>query len=160
MCKAKTYNLLSINKIIQGDIEMGFFKNLIDKLNSGFFYIVDIDTLYEYLNRDLEFSLDNNLEASANLYIYYKNEKHKIQIWNHAASYYKDEKEKGLIVYYDNLEYKSIDEFMQNASIANIKIKDIKEFFKIELIDADSVFLNEYKAKHPELKVEDYNNID
>lgn len=46
---------------------------------------------------------------------------------------------------------------MENAVISNVKLNEIKEYFKIELIDADSVFLNEYRDKHPELKVEDYN---
>lgn len=136
---------------------MGFLKNFINKMTQGFFYIVDISTFREYLNEELRFAIDNNLEASAHLNIYYKGDKHEIQIWNHTASNFRDEQDKGLIVYYDDIEYKSIDELIEKASISNIKLKDINEFFKIELIDVDSEFLNEYKSKHPELKIEDYN---
>lgn len=136
---------------------MSIFKKFIDKMLHGFFYVVDINTLHEYLNDELKFSLDNNLEASSHLNIYYKGEVHEIQVWNHSASNFKDEQEKGLIVYYDKLKYKSIDELMENAMISNIKLKEINGFFKIELIDMDSEFLNEYKSNHPELKIEDYN---
>lgn len=136
---------------------MGFFKKMIEKFNEGFFYVVDINTLRDYINEDLEITLDQKLEAGAHLNIYYNGEKHEIQVWNYAASDYQDEKEKGLIVYYDKIEYKSVDELFDNAIISNTKLKDIKEFFKIELIDMDSNYFKEYQKKHPELKVEDYN---
>lgn len=135
---------------------MNFFKKIINKLNEGFLYVIDINILKKYLEDELEFSISNDLEASANLNIYYKGEKHHIQIWDFRASNFADERTKGLIVYYDDAEYKSIEELMENAIIANIRLKDIKDYFKIELIDCDSVFLNEYKSQHPELKVEDY----
>lgn len=119
--------------------------------------MVDINTLYEELNSDLKITQDENLEAGENINIYYNGEKHNIQIWNYAASDSDDEKEKGLIVYFDDIEYKSIDELFENAIISGIKMKEIKEFFKIELIDGFiSPFLKEYKNKHPELRIEDY----
>ncbi len=136
---------------------MGFFKKMIEKFNEGFFYVVDINTLRDYINEDLEITLDQKLEAGAHLNIYYKGDKHEIQVWNYAASDFQDEKEKGLIVYYDKIEYKSVEELFDNAIISNTKLKDIKEFFKIELIDMDSNYFKEYQKKHPELKVEDYN---
>lgn len=135
---------------------MNFFKKIINKLNEGFLYVIDINILKKHLEDELQFSISNDLEASANLNIYYKGEKHHIQIWDFRASNFADERTKGLIVYYDDIEYKSIEELMENAIIANIRLKDIKDYFKIELIDCDSVFLNEYKSQHPELKVEDY----
>lgn len=136
---------------------MSFFKKMIEKLMQGHFYVVDINTLDEFLKDELKFTLEYNLEASSHFNIYYKGEKHTIQVWNHAASSFADEKAKGLIVYYDQIEYKSIEELMENAIISNVKLKEINEYFKIELIDGDSVFLNEYRSKHPELNVEDYN---
>jgi hypothetical protein len=131
-------------------MNMGFFKNLIDKFNRGCFYVVDEETLRRHLEQNLKFSLDNNLEASANLNIYINNEKHHIQIWNFSASNFKDEKVKGLIVYYDDLEFKTIDDLMKE------KLNNLPKYFKIELIDSDDTFLNEYKKNHPELKEEDY----
>ena len=136
---------------------MGFFKKMIEKFNEGFFYVVDINTLRDYINEDLEITLEQKLEAGAHLNIYYNGDKHEIQVWNYAASDFQDEKEKGLIVYYDKIEYKSVEELFDNAIISNTKLKDIKEFFKIELIDMDSNYFKEYQKKHPELKVEDYN---
>ena len=135
---------------------MGFFGKIIKKITAGYFYVVDIKTLNELLQKDLEFSLLNNLEASTDLNIYYKEEKHHLQIWNHGASNFPEEKAKGLIIYYDDIEYKTIEECMNNATIANIKLNDIEGYFKIELTESDSEFLNEYQKNHPELNVEDY----
>ena len=135
---------------------MSFFKKMIEKFNQGYFYVVDINTLKESLNEELKFTLEHNLEASAHLNIYYKGEKHTIKIWNYAGGKFSLEKSKGLIVYYDDIEYKSIEELMENAIIANTKLKEINEYFKIELLDADSVFLNDFMNNHPELNVEDY----
>ena len=125
---------------------MGIF----NKLFHGFYYVVDEKTLKQYLENELNFSLENKLEASANFNIYLNNEKHHIQIWNHSESLFEEEKEKGLIIYYDNEEYKTLEE------LYNSKLNKLPEYFKIELIDTDDTFLNDYKKSHPELKVEDY----
>ena len=125
---------------------MGFF----NKLFHGFYYVVNEKTLKEYLEKELKFSLENRLEASANLNIYLNNEKHHIQIWNHAESSFEDEKQKGLIIYYDKEEYKTLEE------LYNSKLNNLPEYFKIELIDMDDEYLNDYKKKHPELKIENY----
>ena len=123
---------------------MGFF----NKLFHGFYYVVDEKTLKEYLEEELNFSIENEIEASANLNIYLNNEKHHIQIWNHAESSF--EEEKGLIIYYDEEEYKTLEE------LYNSKLNGLPEYFKIELIDISDTFLDDYKKSHPELKVEDY----
>ena len=117
---------------------MGFF----DKLFHGFYYVVDEKTLKEYLEEELKFSIENKLEASANLNIYLNNEKHHIQIWNHAESSFE--------VYYDDEEYKTLEE------LYNSKLNGLPEYFKIELIDMDNEYLNNYKKNHPELKIENY----
>lgn len=121
---------------------------LLSKLFHGYYYIVDEETLKKYLDDELNFSLENKLEASSNLYIYLNGEKHHIQVWNHAESEF--DKEKGLVFYYDSEEYKSLEE------LYNSKLNNLPNYFKIELIDMDNNFLNEYKKNHPELKVEDY----
>ena len=123
---------------------------LFSKLFHGYYYIVNGEVLKTYLKNELDFSLENNLEASANLYIYLNNEKHHVQIWNHSASDFKEEQEKGLIVYYDKEEFKTLEE------LYNSKLVDLPEFFKIELIDMDNQYLNDYKKNHPELKIENY----
>ena len=125
---------------------MGIF----DKLFHGFFYVIDEKTLKEFLERDLKFSLENKLEASANLNIYLNNEKHHIQIWNHSESSFEEEKVKGLIIYYDDEEYKTLEE------LYNSKLNNLPEYFKIELLDTDDSYLNDYKKSHPELKIENY----
>lgn len=119
-------------------------------------YVVDMKTFEEYLRKELQFTLENNLEACVNLYIFYKGEKHTINIWNFATSSLKNEQEKELSVTFDEIEYNSIDNLLNNATIANNKLMDIEEYFVIELIDVDSEFLNQYKIMHPELNVEDY----
>ncbi len=123
---------------------------LFSKLFHGYYYIVDEQTLKKYLNEELNFSLENRLEASANLNIYLNGEKHHIQIWNFAESKLEKEKNKELIIYYDNEEYKSLED------LYNYKLNNLPGFFKIELIDTDNKFLNEYKKAHPELKNENY----
>ncbi len=125
---------------------MGFF----DKLFHGFYYVVDEQTLKEYLEKELNFSIENKLEASANLNIYLNNEKHHIQIWNYTGSSFEDEKEKGLIIYYDKEQYKTLEE------LYNSKLNNLPDYFKIELIDLDNEYLSDYKKNHPELKIENY----
>ena len=125
---------------------MGLFKNFFH----GCYYVVDAAKFKEYLEKELNFSIDNSLEASANLNIYLNNEKHHIQIWNYKASSFKEEQEKGLVIYFDEEEYKTIEEFY------NAKLNNLPEYFKIELIDTDDVMLNEYKKEHPELNPENY----
>ena len=129
---------------------MGFLKKLADKISKGFIYIVDIDTLEKYLKRELEFSLKNDLEASADLNLYVNAKKHHIQIWNYTASKFESEREKGLVFYYDEEEFRTLEDLMSQ------KLDNLPDYFKIELILGDDVGLNEYKRNHPELKEEDF----
>jgi uncharacterized protein YlbG (UPF0298 family) len=123
---------------------------LFSKLFHGFYYVVDEQILKKHLEDELKFSIENRLEASANLNIYLNGEKHHIQIWNYAESNYDEEKNKGLIIYYDENEFKTLEE------LYNSKLNNLPEYFKIELIDMDNKFLNEYKKTHPELKIDNY----
>lgn len=129
---------------------MGFFKKLLKKINTGFIYVVDLETLQNYLKKELRFSLDNNLEASADLNIYLNTEKHHIQIWNYSASKLKEDRAKGVIIYYDDFEFTSIDDLI------NTKLNYLPTYFKIELTLCDDVELNKYKENHPELREADY----
>ncbi len=127
---------------------MGFFKNLLKKFNEGFFYVLDMNTLYEYLRREAELSLEEKLAAVANLNIYFGSEKHNIMAWNYEAT--DEEQEKGLKFYYDDEEYATLDELYTG------RLRSIEGFVKIELIETDSVFLNEYMSAHPELNPENF----
>lgn len=129
---------------------MGFLKNFLQKLTSGFFYVVDLETLMRHLERELKFSLDEKLQASANLNVYVGNQKHHVQIWNFSPSEDPEEAKKGVIFYYDDIEYTSLEHLYTQ------QLRFLPPRFKIELIDGDDVHLNAYKDAHPELRVEDY----
>lgn len=124
---------------------------LFSKLFHGVYYVVDSNTLRTYMEKELDFSKNNNLEASANFNLYLNGNKIHIQVWDYSASSFEDEKAKGLIVYYNDIELKSIDELFNNY------LMSLPQYFKIELIDADNEYLNEYKKAHPELNPNDYN---
>lgn len=129
---------------------MGLIKWFKDKWNQNSTYIVDEETLRKYLKKEIDFSLEHNLEASADFNIYLHGEKHHIQLWNFGASRYKDEQVKGFLFYFDEKEYPTIEELMK------YELGHLPKYFKIELTLSDDVFLNEYKDKHPELREEDY----
>lgn len=136
---------------------MGLFKKLIDKFNQGFFYVVDINVLKDFFNTSIAIDREHNLETYEQLFIYYKNEKHEIKVIDYSYSDIIEEKTKGLVFCYDGFEYKSLEEFFDNAVIANTKLNDITDYFKIEIMDHDFVPLNNWMKEHPELRVEDYN---
>lgn len=129
---------------------MGIIKWFKDKWNQSWTYIVTEEILREYLCREIQFSIKENLEASADLNIYLKGEKHHIQMWNYSASADRNEQSKGLVIYFDEKEYADIDELMDN------QLGCLPEHFKVELTMGDDNFLNEYKASHPELREADY----
>ena len=125
---------------------MGLFSNFF----KGYFYVVDEETLKKYLEKELNFSMDERLESSANLNIYLNQEKHQIQIWNYKESSFPEEQEKGLVIYYDDKEYKTLEEMYQK------ELNNLPNYFKIELIDTDDIELNNYKKSHPELNIKNY----
>ena len=125
-------------------------KNFINKLNSGYFYNLDKNTLIKYLEEQVEFANQNDLEAVENLNIYYNNKKYELSIWNFTKSKLKQEQEQGFSVLFDNKEYRSISNLFRTATVENKLLDEIK-YFKIELINGDSTVLNDYKKNHPEL---------
>ena len=118
-----------------GDRYMGLFSNFF----KGYFYVIDEETLKKYLEKELNFSLNERLEASANLNIYLNKEKHHLQIWNYKESSFPEEQAKGLVIYYDDKEYKTLEEMYQK------ELNNLPNYFKIELIDTDDIELNNYK---------------
>lgn len=125
---------------------MGIF----NKLFHGIYYVIDEETLKKYLEKELNFSLENNIEASANINIYLNGEKHHVQIWNYEGSNFKSEQEKGLIFYYDKEEYNTLE------ALCRTRLNNLPQYFKVELIDMDNEILREFKEQHPNLSVKDY----
>ena len=133
------------------------FKNILNlNVVSKIEYVVNIKVFEEYLRQNLQFSIENNLEACVDINLYYKGEKHAINIFNFGASSSKKEQEKGISVMFDNVEYKTIDNFLNTAVINNTKLIDFKDYFVIKLLYMDDAYLNEFRDSHTELKVEDY----
>lgn len=129
---------------------MGLFKKLIAKWNEKFFYVVDYDMLRLYLKHSEEFAVENNLALAEELNLYYENQKYHILVCNLAASDDEAERHKGIMYYVDDIEISNFDEWIMQ------KLGGLKGYFKIELINGDSVELNEYMQNHSELRAEDY----
>lgn len=130
---------------------MGFLKNLLKKeFFTGYFYVLDLETLKIYLQRACVFSQENKLESAATLYIYDSRGKHLLEVGNPYASVDNDIPGTGFIFSYDDYEFASLD------SLYSQKLRFLPPYFKINLPDGDDAWLSEYKAKHPELKPEDY----
>ena len=126
-------------------------KNFISKLNSGYFYNLDKNTLIKYLEEQVEFANQNDLEAVGNLNIYYNDKKYELSIWDFTKS--KLNQEQDFSVLFDNIEYHSINNLFKTATVEGKLLDEIK-YFKIELINGDSTDLNDYKKNHPELNDE------
>lgn len=131
---------------------MGFFKKLFKKLNEGFFFIVDKDTLMECLKRNLDFAIEHNLELATVLNIYIYSEKHEIMICNYATYKGKGERRDGIGCFYDDYEYGSL------AELYHAHLENISGYFKVEDPNGEDTFLSDYMNTHPELRVEDYEN--
>lgn len=130
---------------------MGFLKKFFNKpFFIGWFYIVDLETLKAFLEQECQFARENKLELAANLYVYVGQEKHHILIGSDSVSLDADMPGAGFAYSYDDAEYATLD------TLISQKLRFLPPYFKIHLPDGDSVFLNAYKAAHPELKVEDY----
>lgn len=125
---------------------MGLFSKIKDKLNEQTTYIVNKEVFREFLNQEINFSEENDLESVTDLTIFINGEQHNICIWDFTKSNFKSEQVKGKIFYFDKLEYRTLDELWINH------IESINGNFKIILTYTDSKFLNEYRSNHPDLK--------
>lgn len=81
------------------------------------------------------------------MYLYLDGQRHHLLIWGH----YTDKHELEFFSYYDDEEYKSLEQLF------SMKLSSLPSYFKIKLNNSDDVFLNKYREEHPELKIEDYN---
>ena len=127
-------------------------KNILGNISKGYGYVCDVQTIFNFMKKELEFSIENNLEAVTDFYIYYKESKHHVIIWNYKASTSKLEAEKGLSITLDNIEFNSIENFINTAKLENNLISELSGYLKIELTYSDSTFLNEYKKSHPNIE--------
>lgn len=109
----------------------------------GFPYTVDGDTLRDYMERQIKFGLENNLELFTVFRIFQDGEWHIVEIGN------PDERSYDIAICYDGDSIhstKTVDAFFKQ------KMLSMLPYFKIELLYTDDVILNEYKEKHPELQ--------
>lgn len=127
---------------------MGIFKSFIEKFTKGIYYVVDAQTFRTYLEKEVQFCISEDLVFCTELNIFLSGEKHFMRMFNNLAD--EENPRDGVTVVYDGTEYTSIDSFFENA------LRYVPTYFKIELTLGDDVWLNEYKASHPELNPEDY----
>lgn len=130
---------------------MGFLRKFFNKpFFKGWFYVVDLPTLKTYLEQCGRFAQEEKLELGANFYVLDSFGKHRLMVCNPAASADADGKGDGLLFIYDGVEYTSLE------MLTIQKLQFLPPHFKIHLEDGDDVFLNEYKARHPEVKEADF----
>lgn len=115
-----------------------------------FSYLIDYDTLINYMQEEEQFCFDNKLEASFHFYLYQGKEKIEVQSWHYSSSNFETERSKGNIYYWNKEEFYSLDSLIDN------KIKKFDGYVLVELIDCDNVKLNEFKNNHKELDVAAY----
>ncbi len=127
---------------------MGFLQKM-KEFFTGFFYVVDAETLIDYINRNVYFSYEERNPFCTEFNMYFGEEKYFVQVFNDAF----DEdsaRHEGISVVCGGKEYGSVEEFAREA------LRFAPQFFKIELTLSDDTVLNEYKAAHPELDPENY----
>ena len=113
-------------------------------------YLVDYDTLIDYMKDEEKYSFDNELEAGFHYYIYNDNKKIEVQSWHFIFSRFDSEKSKGNIYYWNKEEFDSLESLIAN------RIKNFDGYILIELIDCDNMVLNEFRKNHKELDVKKY----
>lgn len=127
---------------------MGLWQRL-KELFTGFFYVVDEETLIDYINRNVDLSFEVKMPFCTEFNMYFEGEKYFVQVFNNAF----DEDavtHEGISVVCGGKEYGSVGEFAREA------LGVAPQFFKIELTLSDDTVLNEYKAAHPELDPDKY----
>ena len=127
---------------------MGILKSFIDKLTKGYYYVVDAQTFRTFLERDLQFCVNEDLVFCTGLNLFFSGKKHFMQMFNNLAD--EENPRDGVTIVYDGTEYTSIESFFECA------LRYLPAYFKIELTLGDDVWLNEYKATHLDLNPEDY----
>lgn len=124
---------------------MGFLKKIFNSERfAGFSYVVDQDALKTYLEQTCRLTLEENLTYATELYLYINGEKHHLEVW------LQEEPKQGFEFHWDKETYFSLDDLYFQ------KLRFLPPHFKINYPLGSDAWLNEYKAAHPELRVEDY----
>ncbi|MBO5349837.1 MAG: hypothetical protein J6A89_08490 [Clostridia bacterium] len=50
----------------------------------GFEYICNVNTIFEYMQKEIEFAINNKLELVTEFIIKYKRKKYNVNIWNNT----------------------------------------------------------------------------
>ena len=101
-----------------------------------FTYVVDKDTLIDYIDRQIQFGIETNLELFTAFNLHIDGQAHYVEIGCDAH-----EKHHDFRIYCDNKKaYETIDDFIRE------ELPD-GGHFKIELLYTDDAILNQYKEK-------------
>ena len=114
--------------------------------NDGFEYTCSINTIFEYMQKEIEFALSNKLGLVTEFVIKYNRTKYNVNIWNNT-DYSKNESENDIDIMLNEEHYKTLEDFMNNAQLNGVLIKDIKENIKVILTHHDSSYLEEHQIK-------------
>lgn len=117
--------------------------------NNSLDYVVDKNTLKDYVNKTIKFAKEHELEIVSEFYLFNNGNQQLIQIWNLDADQFKTTK--GISIKYNGMEYTNFDGFFEGV------IQPIEaEYVHIRLTLNRDEFLDEYKKNHPELKPQDF----
>ena len=120
------------------------FKDFFDKFKQKYIFVVDRETLRQFILEQIAFAKEHNLEEVEEIFIYINGVKKTINITNYAI-------DKGIAFKYEGLSYQDMNGFFEHV------IDPIPgEYLKIELNWSNSKILNDFKNAHPELRPEDY----
>lgn len=112
------------------------------KFDNDLKYLCNINTLLNYMEKEIEFAINNKLDLATDFYILYKGVDYHLDIW---INYNEDKVEP--LISLNNQQYNSMVEFKENANLGEILIKNIKDNLEIALIYHDSVYLEENEIK-------------
>lgn len=108
------------------------------KYNDEFKYLCKVNVLFTYMEKEIEFAINNKLDLATDFYILYKGVEYLVNI---GIDYINDETKIDILL--DNKHYYSMEKFKNNATLGEFLIKDIKDTLEIVLIYHDSVYLEE-----------------
>ena len=132
---------------------MGFLDK-VKKFFSNAKYVVDDKTLSEYIEKEISSSEKYEYELIGDFCIFPDGNKKRVLILNHKFATSDEDIGKGIVYYCcyggEDIPYNSISELLDK------EFPQRTVYYKIEFLDADSEFLNEFMKCHPELSVEDY----
>lgn len=110
------------------------------KLKSGFKYVCDMPTIWQYMKESYDIGMEEELESIDQFYLYYHDTEYYIEIDNYDHH---------LAFRLDGQEYRSLEEFKEKATVQGTRLADIQGYVRIVLPYYDNELLNEYKKQHP-----------